>query len=87
MKSIKLFVILQMICSVSLGEGYASNAEAEVDAKRAAFEALYKQAGIEKNVTEYAEKQIPDKYKPMIGNIATVARVIVTQKVEYKWRF
>lgn len=87
MKCVKLFVILQMICSVSLGEGYASNAEAEVDAKRAALEALYKQAGIEKNLTDYVEKQIPDKYKPIIGNIATVTRVIVTQKVEYKWRF
>lgn len=87
MRLSSLFIIIQLLCSVSFGEGYASNAEAEVDARRAAFEALYKQAGIEKNLTEYAEKQIPDKYKPLIGNIATVARVIATQKVEYQWRF
>lgn len=80
-------MIIPFICSVSFGEGYESNADAEVDAKRAALEALYKQTGIEKNITEYAEKQIPDKYKPIVGKIVTIGRVIITQKVEYKWNF
>lgn len=87
MRLSSLFIIIQLLCSVSFGEGYASNAEAEVDAKRAAAEALYKQTGVEKSLTEYAEKRIPDKYKPIIGKVTTVVRVIVSQKVEYKWSF
>lgn len=66
---------------------YDSNYAAEVDAKQAILEATYKQSGAEKNITAYMERQIPDKYKPLISKVGSMASVIVNKKVEVKWSF
>jgi len=82
-----LFVLLILISNSSFGEGYSSNLEAEKDAIRSAAEACYKQTGIEKNLTEYAQRQIPNKYKPILSRATMFTRVLVSQKLEMKWTF
>jgi hypothetical protein len=84
---ILLSIFCLMIYSQSFGIGYVTNAEAEQDAIRNAAEALYKQTGIEKNITEYTEKRIPNEYKPMISKVTIFTRALVTKKVEFKWSF
>lgn len=66
---------------------YDSNLEAEIDAKKAAVEAAYRQSGIEDQVNRLVENRVPSEYKPLIAKTTMIARVLLEQKVELKWSY
>jgi hypothetical protein len=84
---------LKKLCFIlSLGScplclGYDNNLDAENDARSAIFQATYKQSGMEDGVSAFAERQVPESYKPVITKIVIFGKIIIQKKAEFKWTF
>lgn len=54
---------------------------------RKVSEAVVKQYNIDKNIELYIEKKVPKPYLDFAKKYGVWGRIIIEQKVEYRWEF
>ena len=77
----KYLLFIFLISSSALA---ASNEE---EAVKAAFNAGYKQFGIEENVEHIVETHIPKELRELAAQVHIVTDVIIRQRIDYTWNF
>lgn len=80
MRLSKFVVIFSLLC----GEAQASSQD---EAIKTVMLASYKQSGMEEHVTKAIEKNVPKKYRTIIGHLGNIINIGINQKVELNWTF
>lgn len=77
---------VNLICSILLLAAPAQAGAMEEGIKKAT-EAFIIQYGIDKHVENYIKDKVPKEYLEFAQQWSLIGKIIVEQKVEYKWTF
>ncbi len=56
-------------------------------ATQVAATAYFKQSGMERMITEFQDREVPEAIRARIGDAVFLAKTISSQQITYRWEF